>query len=226
MRKLLGGTTAALLALTIAATPAFAANAGAKPGTDTIVQIVLAVDGEFDVLQAAVIEAGLAGALSSTDDQYTVFAPTDWAFVSTFRSLLSDNSLTEADVIAFIEAGGVDTAFGPGALADILLFHVTNGRRTSNSVVKAPGYMHAERRPPVPLAAARCRHRRGRYLRLERRHPRHQLGPAAVATSAPRGRASPLSGTALPVGGDRPSALPPGRTEWTRSSPRQPRSPA
>jgi len=139
MRKLLGGTTAALLALTIAAAPAFAA-AGAKPGTDTIVQVVLADDGKFDVLQAAVIEAGLAGALSSTDDQYTVFAPTDWAFVSTFRSLLADNSLTEADVIAFIEAGGVDTAFGSGALADILLFHVTNGRRTSNSVVKAPGY--------------------------------------------------------------------------------------
>jgi uncharacterized surface protein with fasciclin (FAS1) repeats len=140
MRKLLGGTTAAVLALTIAAAPAFAANAGAKPGTDTIVDIVLVNDGAFDVLQAAVIEAGLAGALSSTDDQYTVFAPTDWAFVSTFRELLADNSLTEADVIGFIQAGGVDTALGAGALADILLYHVTNGRRTSNSVVKAPGY--------------------------------------------------------------------------------------
>ena len=139
MRKLLGGTTAALLALSIAAAPAFAAN-GAKPGTDTIVDIVLVDDGAFDVLQAAVIEAGLAGALSSTDDQYTVFAPTDWAFVSTFRGLLGDDTLTEGDVIDFIEAGGVDTAFGAGALADILLYHVTNGRRTSNSVVKAPGY--------------------------------------------------------------------------------------
>lgn len=140
MRKLLGGTTAALLALTIAAAPAFAGSAGAKPGTDTIVDIVLVDDGAFDVLQAAVIEAGLAGALSSTDNQYTVFAPTDWAFVSTFRGLLADNSLTEADVIAFIEAGGVDTAFGSGALADILLYHVTNGRRTSSSVVAAPRY--------------------------------------------------------------------------------------
>lgn len=139
MRKLLGGTTAALLALSIAAAPAFAAN-GAKPGTDTIVDIVLVDDGAFDVLQTAVIEAGLAGALSSTDDQYTVFAPTDWAFVSTFRGLLGDDTLTEGDVIDFIEAGGVDTAFGAGALADILLYHVTNGRRTSNSVVKAPGY--------------------------------------------------------------------------------------
>ncbi len=139
MRKLLGGTTAALLALTIAAAPAFAGE-GAKPGTSTIVDIVLVNDGEFDVLQSAVIEAGLAGALSSTDKQYTVFAPTDWAFVSTFRGLLGDNTLTEADVIGFIDAGGVDTAFGSGALADILLYHVTNGRRTSNSVIKAPGY--------------------------------------------------------------------------------------
>jgi uncharacterized surface protein with fasciclin (FAS1) repeats len=139
MRRLLGGTTAALLALSIAAAPAFAA-AGAKPGSDTIVDIVLVADNEFDVLQAAVIEAGLVGALSSTDDQYTVFAPTDWAFVSTFRTLLGDNTLTEGDVIDFIDAGGVDTAFGAGALTDILLYHVTDGRRISKSVVAAPGY--------------------------------------------------------------------------------------
>jgi len=50
MRMLLGGTTAALLALTIAAAPAFAGSAGAKPGTSTIVDIVLVNDGEFDVL--------------------------------------------------------------------------------------------------------------------------------------------------------------------------------
>lgn len=140
MRKLLGSATVALLALTIAAAPVFAGHAGAKPGTATIVDVVLVNDGEFDVLQAAVIEAGLAGALSSTDVQYTVFAPTDWAFVSTFRGLLGDNTLTEADVIAFINAGGVDTAFGDGALANILLYHVTNGRRTSTSVLAAPRY--------------------------------------------------------------------------------------
>ena len=138
MRKLLTGATAALLALAIAAAPAFA-GAGAKPGTSTIVEIVLAEDNEFDVLQAAVIEAGLVGALNG-DDQYTVFAPTDWAFVSTFRTILGDATLTEADVIAFIDAGGVDTALGAGTLVDILLFHVTNGRRTSTSVLAAPRY--------------------------------------------------------------------------------------
>jgi uncharacterized surface protein with fasciclin (FAS1) repeats len=140
MRSILRGAVLAALSLAVVATPAFATHAGSKPGDQNIVQIVLADDGKFDVLQAAVIEAGLAGALSSPDDQYTVFAPTDEAFVSTFRALLNDNSLTEADVIAFINAGGVDTAFGDGALANILLFHVTNGRRTSTSVVHAPGY--------------------------------------------------------------------------------------
>ncbi|HEX5589876.1 MAG TPA: fasciclin domain-containing protein [Candidatus Limnocylindrales bacterium] len=139
MRKLFAGATAALLALTVAAASVLAAP-GAKPGDATIVDIVLANDGEFDVLQAAVIEAGLVGALSSTDDQYTVFAPTDWAFVETFRGILGDPSLTEADVVGFIESGGVDTAFGAGALADILLYHVTNGRRISPSVIGAPGY--------------------------------------------------------------------------------------
>lgn len=139
MRTILRGLTAAALALAIGAAPVFAGGPAPK-GDATIVDIVLAPDGEFDVLQAAVIEAGLAGALSSTDDQLTVFAPTDVAFVATFRSVLGDGSLTESDVIGFIEAGGVDTAFGNGALADILLFHVTNGRRTSTSVVHAPQY--------------------------------------------------------------------------------------
>jgi uncharacterized surface protein with fasciclin (FAS1) repeats len=139
MRKLLGSATAALIALTIAAAPAFA-GAGAKPGPSTIVDIVLVNDGEFDVLQAAVIKAGLAGALSNPDAQYTVFAPTDAAFVSTFRGLLGNNTLTESDVIAFINAGGVDAAFGDGALANILLYHVTHGRRMSTSVLAAPRY--------------------------------------------------------------------------------------
>jgi len=139
MRRLLGGSAAALIALTIAVAPALAATPGAKPGDETIVEIVLVADGEFDVLQAAVIEAGLAGVLSA-DTQLTVFAPTDAAFVTTFRAVLGDDSLSESDVTAFIESGGVDAAFGEGALANILLYHVTNGRRTSDSVVHSPSY--------------------------------------------------------------------------------------
>jgi uncharacterized surface protein with fasciclin (FAS1) repeats len=135
MRRIALGITAAAIAVTTIAAPALASN---KPGTMTITETVLVNDGEFDVLQAAVIEAGLAGALDGSR-QLTVFAPTDAAFVSTFDGILQTD-LSEQDVIDFIDAGGVDAAFGDGALADILLYHVTPGRRQATSVLAAPRY--------------------------------------------------------------------------------------
>ncbi len=135
MRRIALGITAAAIAVTTIAAPALASN---KPGDMTITDIVLVNDGEFDVLQAAVIEAGLAGALDGTR-QLTVFAPTDAAFVTTFEGILQTD-LSEQDVIDFIDAGGVDAAFGNGALADILLYHVTPGRRQATSVLAAPRY--------------------------------------------------------------------------------------
>jgi uncharacterized surface protein with fasciclin (FAS1) repeats len=134
MRRIILGITAAAIAVSAVAAPALASN---KPGTMTITDIVVG-SSSFDVLQSAVVEAGLAGALDGTD-QYTVFAPTDAAFVSTFEGILQAD-LSEQDVIDFIEAGNVDAAFGDGALVDILLYHVTDGRRQAKSVVKAPGY--------------------------------------------------------------------------------------
>ena len=104
-----------------------ASAAGAKPGSMTIVGIVLQDDNEFDVLQAAVVRAGLVDALNGRT-QYTVFAPTDAAFIST---------LGVAD-----EAAAIDAVNGlpKDALTNILLYHVTNGRRISTSVLAAPQY--------------------------------------------------------------------------------------
>jgi uncharacterized surface protein with fasciclin (FAS1) repeats len=99
----------------------------AKPGTQTIVEIVTAPDGEFDVLQAAVVRAGLVGALNGST-QYTVFAPTDEAFMNLL------GASTEAEAISVIN--GLEDA----VLTDTLLFHVTEGRRTSTSVLAAPRY--------------------------------------------------------------------------------------
>jgi uncharacterized surface protein with fasciclin (FAS1) repeats len=110
---------------TTSAKPDFAG--AATPGTLTIVDIVLQDDGEFDVLQAAVVRAGLVDALNGTT-QYTVFAPTDQAFVTTLG--VTD----EAAAIAAVNSLPIDT------LTDILLFHVTEGRRTSRSVLAAPSY--------------------------------------------------------------------------------------
>jgi uncharacterized surface protein with fasciclin (FAS1) repeats len=115
----------------------------AKPGTSTIVAIVLANDGEFDVLQAAVVRAGLVDVLNG-NSQYTVFAPTDAAFIKTLG--VAD----EAQAIAVVNALPLE------ALTNILLYHVTAGRHTSSSVLAAPGYrmLNGDRLTRDELAAA------------------------------------------------------------------------
>ena len=125
-------TVAALAAVVTLTFNAFAQGkpswaAAAKPGSSTIVEIVLQPDGEFDVLQAAVVRAGLVDALNGKD-QYTVFAPTDAAFVATL------GVANEAEAIAVVNALPLD------ALTNILLYHVTEGRHTSRSVLAAPEY--------------------------------------------------------------------------------------
>ena len=99
----------------------------AKPGNMTIVGIVLQDDGEFDVLQAAVGRAGLVDALNGKT-QYTVFAPTDQAFADALGG--------GSEAAALAAVGSIDL----DVLTDILLFHVTEGRRTSTSVLAAPAY--------------------------------------------------------------------------------------
>ncbi len=101
--------------------------AAARPGDLTIVGLVLQKDGEFDVLQAAVVRAGLVEALNGKT-QYTVFAPTDAAFAKFL------NAASEAAAISTVQGLPQDV------LKNILLFHVTDGRRNSRSVLAAPSY--------------------------------------------------------------------------------------
>ena len=91
--------------------------ATAKPPSqgDTIVDVAVAADG-FDVLVAAVREAGLVDTLSG-NRQRTVFAPTDEAFEA-----------------AGITADNVDEVDG---LGDVLTYHVVPGRRKAASIVDA-----------------------------------------------------------------------------------------
>ena len=118
-------------------------DSAAKEGTLTIVGIVLQNDGEFDVLQAAVVRAGLVDELNG-NTQYTVFAPTDQAFVTTLG--VADEAAAIAAVNGLPEE----------ALTDILLFHVTHGRRSSQSVLAAPSYpmLNGDRLTRTQLTAA------------------------------------------------------------------------
>jgi uncharacterized surface protein with fasciclin (FAS1) repeats len=140
MRKLISLVGAAALVLSIVpATLAASPVESPKKANATIVGIA-AGSPSFSILVAAVQKAGLVDALNGTD-QYTVYAPTNAAFISTFDALLKAD-LTAADVIGFINAGGVDATFGDGALAKILLYHVETGRHFSNSVLpKRDGQM-------------------------------------------------------------------------------------
>lgn len=98
------------------------------PDAPTIVGIVQQPDGEFDVLQAAVVRANLVDALNGTA-QLTVLAPTDAAFVATL------GAADEATAIAAVNGLPLDT------LTDILLYHVTEGRVTSEVVLASNGFL-------------------------------------------------------------------------------------
>ncbi|TVP68294.1 MAG: fasciclin domain-containing protein [Nitriliruptor sp.] len=124
----------------VAAAPAFARGgppadipapqAAPAPGDQTIADIVVASaeaeeDEEFTLLLAALEYTGLTGVFTG-GEQYTVFAPTDEAFVNLVVALDVDPEN------AFEE---IDEALGEGTVANVLLYHVAEGRRAANSVV-------------------------------------------------------------------------------------------
>ena len=100
-----------------------------KPGTMDIVEIATAVNqanGEFDYLLAAATCPYFGGAivdLLSGDDRYTLFAPTDAAFEALQRELGVETP-----------APAVTCTLPQATVFNILAYHVTEGRRFSNSV--------------------------------------------------------------------------------------------
>lgn len=105
------------------------ASSALKKGTDPIA--LIAINGGFDELVAALtyvdeqLSTGLVDMFLNGKDQYTVFAPTNAAFTNLY-ALLSTVLDTEIDEITDIPAEVV---------LDVLLYHVTDGRRAANSVV-------------------------------------------------------------------------------------------
>lgn len=98
-----------------------------SPGTQSIAQI--AIDGGFTELVAALsyvddsLNTGLVDLFLNGKDQYTVFAPTNKAFQDLYTAL------------------GVSKVsdLSPTLVRDVLLYHVVEGRRASNSVVPKVG---------------------------------------------------------------------------------------
>ncbi|MFC7249874.1 fasciclin domain-containing protein [Halomicroarcula sp. GCM10025324] len=95
----------------------------------TILDIVKG-DSDFSSLQEALEVAGLDSVLDG-NRQYTVFAPDNDAFVELIGVL---DSVLDDDIEDLNDVVG---ALGVGGLTEVLLYHVTNGRRYSESVVNA-----------------------------------------------------------------------------------------
>ena len=105
------------------------AGKAVKKGPMTIAEIVVAANNadepQFTLLLAALEYAGLTNVFAGTD-QYTVFAPTDQAFIDLVVALGVDPN----DPFT-----AIDAALGEGTVANVLLYHVADGRRAANSVL-------------------------------------------------------------------------------------------
>jgi adhesin HecA-like repeat protein len=113
-----------LLALVVmfAAVPMTAAKGDKAPGEKSIVAIA-AGNPDFSILVDLVVFAELDGVLAN-DGQFTVFAPTNAAFIDLINAL--DEAVGQEKRQELLS----DKEF----VTDVLLYHVTDGRRFSNSV--------------------------------------------------------------------------------------------
>lgn len=106
---------------------------------DIVAASMAADPSEFNLLFAALEYAGLTDVFAGTD-QYTVFAPTDEAFVNLVVAL--DTNIPDFDETdPFNE---IDRILGEGTVANVLLYHVAEGRRAANSVVPSNNYRTIE----------------------------------------------------------------------------------
>lgn len=125
MRK----TTAILMgvALSVMMLVVPASAMGPKAPGDASIYDIVAANEDFSTLKFALDTAGLDAAVKDPDVQLTVFAPTNAAFEKVATELGFGG-----DVLAL-----ATFLVENDLLDDVLLYHVTEGRRWSNSVVNA-----------------------------------------------------------------------------------------
>ena len=117
MRRLALALLAGSLLVGLVAAPV----AARRPGP-SIVDTAIAVNadsGQFSTLIAALKAADLVSVLDG-NRQFTVFAPTDAAFAA-----------------LGLDASNIGTAFDKATLTNILLYHVTTGRKDSGDVLSS-----------------------------------------------------------------------------------------
>ncbi len=138
-RTFIAAATAA--ALTLGASAALAGPPGwAGPGLDTTtVETAVALSGtpfefddnggDFDILVAAVVATGVNESILNGEEDYTVFAPTDQAFLDLVEGIAGAPVTEQQAFDALVGLLGVD------GVTAVLAYHVTEDWRPSPSVV-------------------------------------------------------------------------------------------
>ena len=145
----------------------------AGPPERTTIYDVASNSSDFDVLTAAVDALGLAAALDG-NRQFTVFAPTDAAFLA-----LPFVTSEGAAVQQLVDALGLE------AVRDVVLYHVAPGDRPAADVISSTQVNTLLKGEKIPVGvrcgpAPRRGHLRHQHRRGQRRDPRDRRGHAAV----------------------------------------------
>ena len=152
----IAATTLLFAGTALAGPPAGKVKPG-KPGPANMLEIALAVNGmgyenedemvgEFAYLLGAVgcltteQQNAVVGLLTGSD-KYTLFAPTNEAFRNLQRALTGDSEL---DTSPAVSCAVDDILEAPGTLFTVLQYHLTEGRRFSNSVFNKNGSKEIE----------------------------------------------------------------------------------
>jgi len=106
------------------------------PPTGDVVRIASG-SADFNLLTAALVKSGLDNSLKAAGP-FTVFAPTDDAFLAALRTLTGNNALDEAAALNFINTQ-LNASSSPSlaTITNVLLYHVASGRFYSPAIAAA-----------------------------------------------------------------------------------------
>ena len=98
---------------------------------------------DLDILTAALTKTNLVSSFNNNNSgQFTVFAPTDAAFIAYFQARLANAALVEQDVLNYItnDMNASTSTVTISALAGILSYHVISSKIPSSDITTAMGF--------------------------------------------------------------------------------------
>lgn len=108
----------------------------------TSITDVVKASTDFDILEAALIKTGLATSFDNTNSgSYTVFAPSDVAFLAYLAAVYTTPTLTEAQAVLNIQnLTNTSTPLSISQLSARLNYHIVSSKITTDMITGANGF--------------------------------------------------------------------------------------